>query len=243
MIIFKKLVAGEYSLGKTYWIFGVLVNILAGIPIKFYEISSPEHQKSFLYVFIIFLIALIIYNFMASVGLWNSATKYSKSSFLKYLAKFISVVSLLGVLAVSGLIVKQYFDDNLKEASSTAFDFYECTNRTAKSVEDCGLVFVGTKQYLVDLNKNQVLEVAKDAQGYQKINELKNCSILDSRNWKCLPPFSATAGDNGIIFFSSPEGLEMRDGSPRILHPITISQKGSVTLQTLVVLVGELRKK
>ncbi len=239
----KKLVLGEYGLGKTYWIFGVLVNILGVIPIKIYEISSAETQKSFFYIFIIFLIALVVYNFIASIGLWNSATKYSKFNLLKYLSKSIAVVSLLGVLAISVFSIKQYLGDGSKAAASVVFDYYDCANRTAKSVEDCGLVFAGTRQYLVDINKNQVLEVAKDIQGYQKINELKGCSILDSRNWKCLSPPSALSADNGVMVYHLSPGLEMTDGSPRILHPMSISQKGNVTLQTLVILIGELKKK
>ena len=80
---------GDYGLAKTYWLFGVIGNIL----ISFLIIPILSISKVLL---IIGLIVIVIYTIIVLIGIWNSASNYRGSNFWSLLAK-IAVV--LGVIS------------------------------------------------------------------------------------------------------------------------------------------------
>ena len=93
MKFLRKLVSGEYSLGKTYWLYGVLFNmILATVVIistSTYSSSSTSKALPFLACFSF----LLIYNMIFSIGLWNSSTNHVGSAIWKFIAKLIAIIN------------------------------------------------------------------------------------------------------------------------------------------------------
>ncbi|MBA5248681.1 MAG: hypothetical protein FE834_03980 [Gammaproteobacteria bacterium] len=89
---FGKLSNGDFGLAKTYWIYNVLVNVVANILVEL--IVSIE-----LFVFV--LVAMIAYSIPALIGLWKSASKYKGSKIWSVLAK---IVTILGIIFSIGLL-------------------------------------------------------------------------------------------------------------------------------------------
>jgi len=88
---FKKLYDGDFGLPKTYWLFGVLANIvLKGVTIL---VSASDS----ILLIGVSLLAIVVYSIIQMIGLWNAASRYTGSKVWAILAK-ISVV--LGVLVI-----------------------------------------------------------------------------------------------------------------------------------------------
>lgn len=110
MEFLRKLFNGEYTLEKTYWLYGVMFNMtlfifIARIPIVIYTASGTTSLPFFI-GFSIYL----IYNIIFSIGLWNSATKYGGLVIWKLLSKFSAIINfvfiVLCILFVGYLILE-----------------------------------------------------------------------------------------------------------------------------------------
>ena len=107
--MYKKLLAGELSLGETFWKFGILGGVLGYFIVYVLgSILSPQLHGYSIYVYytqyynplrngsdillstICYLTCLVIFSvYIISVilGVWRSSAEYDKSTFLKYLAR------------------------------------------------------------------------------------------------------------------------------------------------------------
>lgn len=80
----SKLVAGDYGLAKTYWQFGVLVNIILGIIEKLITPDIPSLILTFL---------SSTYSVFVMLGVWRASKKYEGAKFWSILAKFMCIVA------------------------------------------------------------------------------------------------------------------------------------------------------
>jgi hypothetical protein len=96
MDLIKRIWNGELPLVKVYWVYGVLVGLLIKVFVEVsYSFVSINHLQFYSY----FLIAILIpYQLLISVGIWRSATVYTKNKVWAVLAKIAAVIGLLVVL-------------------------------------------------------------------------------------------------------------------------------------------------
>ena len=101
---FDKLVRGDYGLAKTYWLYGVLVNIIASIVSKivFSMITSPPVA---LLAALAGVVVSAAYYVVVMLGIWRAAATYTGPKIWGILAKFASAfggliiaVTLFGVI-------------------------------------------------------------------------------------------------------------------------------------------------
>lgn len=90
------LIKGEIALWKTYWLFGVIGNIIATTLIN---IFSQFSETSF---FIILIIA-IAYKIGVFTAIWNSASKYVGLKIWAILAKIMVVLGFISILTIFNL--------------------------------------------------------------------------------------------------------------------------------------------
>ena len=81
----KRLMDGDLSLAKTYWLYGVVGSILMNIVLL---IPLMAGSLPLLYGAIFVSLA---YAFVVLTGIWNSATKHDGSKFWAVLAKIIVI--------------------------------------------------------------------------------------------------------------------------------------------------------
>lgn len=80
---------GNLGLAVTYWVYGVLGNIVWKV--GFASLDLSPYAESFA-----LLISLCVaYNVWVSIGIWNSANKYKGSKVWIVLAKFAVIVGML----------------------------------------------------------------------------------------------------------------------------------------------------
>lgn len=92
----SNLIQGDISLWKTYWLFGVIGNIIATTLIN---IFSQFSETSF---FIILIIA-IAYKIGVFTAIWNSASKYVGLKIWAILAKIMVVLGFISILTIFNL--------------------------------------------------------------------------------------------------------------------------------------------
>jgi hypothetical protein len=238
--MFLKLWQGQLSLPKTYWIFGVLVNIFLGIPITIYLELSGEVQQSYFSLYIGYFLIYLVYNVVVAIGLWRSATHYDKSKLWKYLSKAVAVISLLFIVLAIVLQVKS-LSSGLNFGSQHTYDRYECTNKTAKVEDDCGLVYAGTIKFTVDKPNNQVLALRIDNNGVQNISKLSNCLIIDNSNWSCIPKADETNYPSGLYTVIQSMGVKTIDGVTTATNGLFIQVKNGA--QSASILRADVLKK
>jgi len=240
--MFLKLWQGQLSLPKTYWIFGVLVNIFLGIPITIYLELSGEVQQSYFYLYIGYFLLYLVYNVVVAVGLWRSASHYDKSKLWKYLSKAVAVISLLFIVLAIVLQVKS-LSSGLNFGSQHTYDRYECTNKTAKVEDDCGLVYAGTIKFTVDKPNNQVLALRIDNNGVQNISKLSNCLIIDNSNWSCIPQADVTNYPNGVASSVQAPGFKTIDSVTSPTNGHLLGFKNGVVQNAIVLRADVLKKR
>lgn len=86
------LIKGEIALWKSYWLFGVLGNIVSAFLVSISSIVSLE------LMFIVSIIALA-YSICVLIGIWNSASNYTGSKVWTILAKIMVVLGVLATLS------------------------------------------------------------------------------------------------------------------------------------------------
>ena len=90
MEILNKLKNGEYSLAKTYWLFGVVANLPFNI---FFNIDGLTIEP-----IILVLLAAIAYNYFWILGCWKAASDYQGIAIWSILAKVACVLTGLSLL-------------------------------------------------------------------------------------------------------------------------------------------------
>lgn len=83
----KKLIDGDFSLAKTYWLYGVVGSIVLNL-----FLLLPTMSGSMPLLVSAGLIS-IAYAIVVLTGIWNSASKYTGSMFWSVLAKIIVVLN------------------------------------------------------------------------------------------------------------------------------------------------------
>ncbi len=112
--MFSKLFKGEFSLGETFWKFGVLGLIIINILILFFGrmlsgylqghsinefffhhfhvINSPKLSILWTLCYVSSLLVLVAYSWNIVLAVWRSAANYEKSVILSFFAKIAIVV-------------------------------------------------------------------------------------------------------------------------------------------------------
>ncbi len=96
---FKKLANGDYGLVKTFWLYGVLGNIVVNIMIKFIE-STP--------VLLIFFVLSFIYYVFLLRGIWNAANRYTGNTAWAILAKIAVVLGAIMVISSVVMLISAF---------------------------------------------------------------------------------------------------------------------------------------
>lgn len=90
--VLAKLLAGDYGLARTYWLFGVLPNVLLA-PLRL--INNPELS-------LLLALPLLGYGVVVAIGVWRSASRYQGPAVWGVLAKLAIVFGILvGVLQLA----------------------------------------------------------------------------------------------------------------------------------------------
>jgi hypothetical protein len=102
--ILVKLWRGNYSLGKTYWLFGLLLPV----PIAIAMVLVSLGLKSYFCSYLVYTL-LTIYSFVQMVGTWRSAEAYTGLAIWRGLAKFSALASFvnLGAQLITMVIVPE----------------------------------------------------------------------------------------------------------------------------------------
>ena len=111
--MYKKLIAGELSLGETFWKFGIIGGLLGYFVVRIFgSILAPQLHGYSIYAYftryynplrggsdillstVCYLTSLGVfcwYIFSVILGVWRSSAEYDKSVFFKYLSRIIIV--------------------------------------------------------------------------------------------------------------------------------------------------------
>jgi len=89
---FSKLTLGDYGLPKTYWLFGVLGNLLFIFPIALAVTAGS------IPILVLALIASVIYSLAVAVGIWRASDKYLGPKAWAVLAKIAIIFGMLRLL-------------------------------------------------------------------------------------------------------------------------------------------------
>lgn len=111
--MFSKLFKGEFSLGETFWKFGVLGLVVLNLFVKFFGyllnsylqgrsikdyffhnfhfVNSPKLGILWTLCYLTSLIILAVYSWNIVLGVWRSANNYEKSGILSFFAKLFIV--------------------------------------------------------------------------------------------------------------------------------------------------------
>ena len=83
----KKLIDGDFSLVKTYWLYGVVGSIVMNLLMIFPVMSGSMP------LLVLAGLVSIAYAIVVLTGIWNSASKYTGSMLWSVLAKIIVVLN------------------------------------------------------------------------------------------------------------------------------------------------------
>jgi hypothetical protein len=94
---FIRLKDGDFGLAKTYWLYGVVVNLI---------LSIPTYLVSNLSLLILFTIIGLIYGVLVLIGIWNSASRYEG---LKLWAILARLATILGFIIISVSVIGLFY--------------------------------------------------------------------------------------------------------------------------------------
>jgi hypothetical protein len=89
----KQLMDGDFSLAKTYWLYGVLGSVVMNLLLIF-----PMMSGSLSLIIVAGLIS-VAYAVIVLTAIWNSASKHTGSKFWSVMAKIIVVFNSLYLLS------------------------------------------------------------------------------------------------------------------------------------------------
>lgn len=91
--VYQKFIEGEFGLAKTYWMFGVLVNLCVNIVLR--QIESDIIFFALGSIFVAYLCALL-------VAVWHAGKKYQGPKFWVFLA---CLVVFMGIIKTAGALL------------------------------------------------------------------------------------------------------------------------------------------
>lgn len=99
MDLIRALWHGEVSLAKTYWLFGICINLLFFISLSYISsnqqlISTPPGQAVFWTLFAFSL----AYTPFILISIWRSANKYTGTKAWSILAKIMVIIGWMGYI-------------------------------------------------------------------------------------------------------------------------------------------------
>lgn len=89
----SNLIKGEIALWKTYWLFGVIGNIITTFLINVFAQFSET-------LFLTILIIAIVYKTVVFIAIWNSASKYAGSKIWAIFAKIMVILGFISILTI-----------------------------------------------------------------------------------------------------------------------------------------------
>lgn len=99
MDLVRALWRGEISLAKTYWIYGVCINVLLFISVSYIlsneQLFSTPPGKLVFWIFIVFS---LVYTPFILICIWRSANKYTGSKAWSILAKIMVILGWMGYI-------------------------------------------------------------------------------------------------------------------------------------------------
>jgi hypothetical protein len=200
MFIFK-LWRGEYSLFKTYWLFNILFGTILGSPLSIIGQLPSETIKSTWVYWLIYLILYSLYIIISSVGVWRSASKYTKDSLWKNLAKIYSVISVASIVGIG--IFYGTFAINGNKSGELTYSLYGCQDGTNLDPNCNPTIFKAFVKFNVDREKSEVISIASNPNtNYSNFIKLNNCIIVDKLNWQCGAPIKQELDGNGSGFIT-----------------------------------------
>lgn len=101
----RKLRYGEYSLFKTFWLFGAGVTILIKFITNYLSFIYTEFGRTeYIIIFLLWFICISIYSVNLYIGTWRAADKYNGPRVWKILAKiFVCIWWVMFFLSVTSL--------------------------------------------------------------------------------------------------------------------------------------------
>lgn len=110
-----KLMQGGYNLNIVFWMYGVFFTLLLAGALGFYIygktdmyglegkaiVDSPLDLLSLLSAISLAVVVLIIHFYMAAISIWKSADNYTGFFLLRWWARQLSVVMLLGIVMLT----------------------------------------------------------------------------------------------------------------------------------------------
>ncbi len=94
---------GEWSLVQSFWGYGVVGSIIVGIPLIYAQFNVNQMSESTATFFLIYFGFFVAFFVWVNVGIWNSATNYSKKNKTIWgtAAKVIVVLSVINTISRS----------------------------------------------------------------------------------------------------------------------------------------------
>ena len=120
--LFPKLIAGEYGLAKTFWVFGIIPDFIM-LPVIWVVENLLKHNRDIPLILTLILIAYLIYRPIVLIGTWRASTMYSGFKLWKYLSRAHVILGTLNLFlgAAEGFKAFQYSDTvNLYAENSTS---------------------------------------------------------------------------------------------------------------------------
>ena len=91
---------GEYSLGQSFWGYGVLLNLILSLPLIYADMNVDSLSESAATLFLLYFVFFIAAYVWINVGIWRSATNYAKKkSIWGGVAKVVVVLSILNSIS------------------------------------------------------------------------------------------------------------------------------------------------
>ena len=116
---------GEYSLGKAFWVFGVLISVLWYFATKFLSMallvlmlflgfSGPSAPAGLLsgslFIFFAMAVLTLAYEVLVGVGIWRSAAKFTGNRVYSFLARGTVALYLAVIICGVAVAVQTWFN-------------------------------------------------------------------------------------------------------------------------------------
>jgi len=105
--VFSKLIDGDYGLAKTYWLFGVLVNVGFNILFKVAESGASYPRQALAQILILTSIS-VAYSVVVVIGTWRASGKYQGPKFWAILARIMVVIGIFGLIVMALALFNAY---------------------------------------------------------------------------------------------------------------------------------------